>query len=280
MEYGKVVDYIRRTKNITVKEICSDILTRQTYYRFVHNNVEISYIKLLHILKVLNINTDEFLFIANNFKQSDEFIIMDEIRKSFETKNIHSLENILKTYSKSDLSQGDRLLKSLTSILLTKLNDQHDEKSESTIRDYLFNIETWTHYETVLFNNSMFIFDNEFIELIFSKSIITLTQYSTLRNYGSESCRMYINIIILFIDRGEIEKARIMLKKVKENNIQDDWLYEKLSIKFITEIINYLNSGKKLIHFNECKKIILVLENLDANNSAKMFNSYLNKFAT
>ena len=79
------------------------------------------------------------------------------------------------------------------------------------LREYLINIETWTHYETVLFNNSMFILDNEFIELVFAKINYNIEKYSTLRYYGNESIRMFINMVILYIDRQDlIRKVKVL----------------------------------------------------------------------
>lgn len=280
MEYGKVVDFIRRTKNITVKEVCGDTLTRQTYYRFVNNDVEISYVKFFHILSVLNINADEFIFIANNYRQSSEYVLMDKIRKYFETNDIDSLKKIVKIYPGDNTSKRDCLLNALASVLLAKLTNQKDKEAEMLIREYLFNIETWTHYETVLFNNAMFIFEDEFIELIYSKAMVTLTQYSTLRYYGSEACRMYINIIILFIDRKQIDKARTMLDRIRALRIQDDWLYEKLCIRFFTDLIKFLDSDNNSFYYKKCENTIEVLKNLEAIDSAQMFKNYLSRFVS
>lgn len=72
MEIGETVEFIRHSKNISIKQVCGDYLTRQTYYRFIKNNLDISSKKLLYILDNLNVNVDEFLFLLvitlNNIK--------------------------------------------------------------------------------------------------------------------------------------------------------------------------------------------------------------------
>lgn len=50
MEIGETVEFIRHSKNISIKQVCGDYLTRQTYYRFIKNNLDISSKKLLYIL--------------------------------------------------------------------------------------------------------------------------------------------------------------------------------------------------------------------------------------
>lgn len=49
MEIGETVEFIRHSKNISIKQVCGDYLTRQTYYRFIKNNLDISSKKLLYI---------------------------------------------------------------------------------------------------------------------------------------------------------------------------------------------------------------------------------------
>lgn len=57
MEIGETVEFIRHSKNISIKQVCGDYLTRQTYYRFIKNNLDISSKKLLYILDNLNAET-------------------------------------------------------------------------------------------------------------------------------------------------------------------------------------------------------------------------------
>ncbi|EFR44647.1 hypothetical protein STRPS_2022 [Streptococcus pseudoporcinus LQ 940-04] len=57
---GETVEFIRHSKNIPIKQVCGDYLTRQTYYRFIKNNLDISSKKLLYILDNFNVNVDEF----------------------------------------------------------------------------------------------------------------------------------------------------------------------------------------------------------------------------
>ncbi|HGA1552694.1 TPA: Rgg/GadR/MutR family transcriptional regulator, partial [Streptococcus suis] len=125
----------------------------------------------------------------------------------FENKDIKELNNLLTNYS-SKSSSKEQVLSSLISSLIGRLTGEKAPNEEKLLREYLINIETWTHYETVLFNNSMFIFDNEFIELVFAKINYNIEKYSTLRYYGNESIRMFINMVILYIDRQDLIRAQ------------------------------------------------------------------------
>lgn len=277
MEIGETVEFIRHSKNISIKQVCGDYLTRQTYYRFIKNNLDISSKKLLYILDNLNVNVDEFLFISNNFKQYKEFIDMDTAKHYFECRNIEGLNHILDSY-KDSKSTKEKNLFALVKVLLATLTEE-DCLTERTylsnylISNYLINIETWSHYETVLFNNCMFIFESCFIEMVFSKVILNLDKYNTLRYYGNESIRMFVNMLILFIQRQEYDKASEILAKIEDYQLNDDCLYERCCVSFFDGIIGLIN-GKEGAE-QKCVQILEIFQLLNCKTIHHMFQTYL-----
>lgn len=271
MDFGKTVEFIRRQKNFSIKQICGDYLSRQTYYRFVKNEVDISSSKLFFMLDKLNVDVDEFLFICNNFQLPKEFSDMEKVKYYFEKNDIKSLEE-LRTYYIQQHDIKQKILFCLVTVLLGRLTRNSVFEEEKILKEYLFNIETWTHYEIVLFNNSMFIFDNDFIELVFNKVNIHLNNYSPLRYYGSESIRMLINMVILYIDRQDLNRAQDILLTLKNRKLHDDWIYEKCCILFFDNIITYLMKGDSL---DVCKSILRVFRLVDSSSIANMFEVYL-----
>ena len=271
MDFGKTVEFIRRQKNFSIKQICGDYLSRQTYYRFVKNEVDISSSKLFFMLDKLNVDVDEFLFICNNFQLPKEFSDMGKVKYYFEKNDIKSLEE-LRTYYIQQRDTKQKILFCLVTVLLGRLTRNSVFEEEKILKEYLFNIETWTHYEIVLFNNSMFIFDNDFIELVFTKVNIHLNNYSPLRYYGSESIRMLINMVILYIDRQDLNRAQDILLTLKNKKLHDDWIYEKCCILFFDNIITYLTKGDSL---DVCKSILRVFRLVDSSSITNMFEVYL-----
>ncbi|MCE2058148.1 Rgg family transcriptional regulator [Streptococcus thermophilus] len=272
MNFGQTVEFIRHKKNFSIKQICGDYLSRQTYYRFVKDEIDISAKKLFYILDSLNVNVDEFLFINNNFQVSKEFSDMEKVKFHFENKDIKELNNLLTNYS-SKSSSKEQVLSSLISSLIGRLTGEKAPNEEKLLREYLINIETWTHYETVLFNNSMFIFDNEFIELVFAKINYNIEKYSTLRYYGNESIRMFINMVILYIDRQDLIRAQQTLDTLQTFKLNDDCLYEKSCILFFSEVLNYLT--RKTSTLNNCFSVITYFKMVGSTSIASMFELYL-----
>ncbi|HGN7535732.1 TPA: XRE/MutR family transcriptional regulator [Streptococcus pyogenes] len=293
MEIGETVEFIRHSKNISIKQVCGDYLTRQTYYRFIKNNLDISSKKLLYILDNLNVNVDEFLFISNNFKQYKEFIDMDTAKHYFECRNIEGLNHILDSY-KDSKSTKEKNLFALVKVLLATLTEEDCLTERTYLSNYLINIETWSHYETVLFNNCMFIFVNIetwshyetvlfnncmfifescFIEMVFSKVILNLDKYNTLRYYGNESIRMFVNMLILFIQRQEYDKASEILAKIEDYQLNDDCLYERCCVSFFDGIIGLIN-GKEGAE-QKCVQILEIFQLLNCKTIHHMFQTYL-----
>lgn len=280
MEIGETVEFIRHSKNISIKQVCGDYLTRQTYYRFIKNNLDISSKKLLYILDNLNVNVDEFLFISNNFKQYKEFIDMDTAKHYFECRNIDGLNHILDSYKDSKSTKEKNLfalvkvlLATLTKVLLATLTEEDCLTERTYLSNYLINIETWSHYETVLFNNCMFIFESCFIEMVFSKVILNLDKYNTLRYYGNESIRMFVNMLILFIQRQEYDKASEILAKIEDYQLNDDCLYERCCVSFFDGIIGLIN-GKEGAE-QKCVQILEIFQLLNCKTIHHMFQTYL-----
>ncbi|HES2578684.1 TPA: quorum-sensing system transcriptional regulator RopB/Rgg1 [Streptococcus pyogenes] len=270
MEIGETVEFIRHSKNISIKQVCGDYLTRQTYYRFIKNNLDISSKKLLYILDNLNVNVDEFLFISNNFKQYKEFIDMDTAKHYFECRNIEGLNHILDSY-KDSKSTKEKNLFALVKVLLATLTEEDCLTERTYLSNYLINIETWSHYETVLFNNCMFIFESCFIEMVFSKVILNLD--NTLRYYGNESIRMFVNMLILFIQRQEYDKASEILAKIEDYQLNDDCLYERCCVSFFDGIIGLIN-GKEGAE-QKCVQILEIFQLLNCKTIHHMFQTYL-----
>ncbi|HEQ6363564.1 TPA: quorum-sensing system transcriptional regulator RopB/Rgg1 [Streptococcus pyogenes] len=270
MEIGETVEFIRHSKNISIKQVCGDYLTRQTYYRFIKNNLDISSKKLLYILDNLNVNVDEFLFISNNFKQYKEFIDMDTAKHYFECRNIEGLNHILDSY-KDSKSTKEKNLFALVKVLLATLTEEDCLTERTYLSNYLINIETWSHYETVLFNNCMFIFESCFIEMVFSKVILNLDKYNTLRYYGNESIRMFVNMLILFIQRQEYDKASEILAKIEDYQLNDDCLYERCCVSFFDGIIGLIN-GKEGAE-QKCVQILEIFQLLNCKTIHHMFQT-------
>jgi Rgg/GadR/MutR family transcriptional activator len=276
MELGETLEFIRRNKNISLKTLCGTTLSRQNYYRIVHGQVNTSINTFKFILDQLHVNFDEFYFIKNNFRQDKIFADMNKVKIFFDKGDLKSLDKMIAKYLElKQINQSYLHMYCLINVLKHKLSNHASGPCEALLRDYLTNVETWTHYETVLFNNCMFIFSTEFIDVILSKSLHNLSMYSTLRKYGNESFRMLTNVLILFIEREEFERATFILNKLHQNRLTDDLLFEKACLEFFENAM-LLVTGETTSDA-ECQRIINLFRELGSDGLAVIFERYLQK---
>lgn len=174
---------------------------------------------------------------------------------------------------KNSKSTKEKNLFALVKVLLATLTEEDCLTERTYLSNYLINIETWSHYETVLFNNCMFIFESCFIEMVFSKVILNLDKYNTLRYYGNESIRMFVNMLILFIQRQEYDKASEILAKIEDYQLNDDCLYERCCVSFFDGIIGLIN-GKEGAE-QKCVQILEIFQLLNCKTIHHMFQTYL-----
>lgn len=79
------------------------------------------------------------------------------------------------------------ILASLTEVLLARLEHKNIDLKENELYKYLVKTETWTRYELVMFNNSMFYFDAEALNKYFrqNKFNVTYDKKINLSNHDS-----------------------------------------------------------------------------------------------
>ena len=122
----------------------------------------------------LHINFEEFIYIQNKYEIDKYQKLLKKAQVATHQKNIKELEKI-----KNDLIIMQKLteyteplhLKCIITLTINQLKrEPYDENAKQIITDYLEQCETWMHYELVLFNNAMFIFDLRLIKVMKRKS--------------------------------------------------------------------------------------------------------------
>lgn len=273
LNVGETIEYIRSRKNISIKEICGNQLSRQTYYRIVHNDLDTSVSNFLFILKQLNVELDEFFFIKNNFQKeriNQDLILLRAFFEKQEKKKIFLLKNKYERLENKALKEVH--IHNLIAVYLLMLEGKNCEDHKKVLVNYLINVETWTHYECILFNNCMFIFNTEIIDIILSKVAANFDSYSSLRQYGNESFRMYANVVLLFIEKMDFEKACKYFTVLQNISLSEDALFEKNSLLFITGLLELLHCVEGGIQ--KCNTAIQILKYLNCQTTATMFENY------
>jgi len=68
MDIGSTIELIRQNKNIPIKSLIGEVMSRAHYYRITNGQSDMTVKNFFNILERLNVSLEEFLFIKNNFK--------------------------------------------------------------------------------------------------------------------------------------------------------------------------------------------------------------------
>lgn len=275
IEFGKTISYIRKEKNIPVKNLIDNKMSRASYTRFTEGKNHTSINNFVALLDGLHITFEEFLYINRGFETADIYRILNKTYELFLNHQIDDLRNLLNkviTYIKDN--KVHNLIHTACIIRLTL--DVLEKKSynigaKNIIRDYLLKCEIWTHYELVIFNNIMFIFDIDTINILSKRVLHNLEKYQNMRGYGSESFRSLINILTIYINNKELRRAEKMLSTIENFSLGKDMLFEKNIRQLYIGLVSLLTGNQ-----NGKEKIINAMNVFKFTNSNEYFNFYKN----
>ena len=270
MEVWEIVERVRKLKGISISEICGDEVSRSVYDRFVKNEADTTVSKLTYFLDRINLDYDE-LKIFNYPENVNEINhMMKEIQTAFlakDTDELLRIANFCKVRQSNPCKRDENLI-SLCELLVARLKGEPFDAVETNVYQYLINSHTWTHYELVLFNNCMFIFTPDFVDLILERAIMSLSMYKDSKDGRSESFRMLVNAIVYFIQSGERTDAWKYLEKMDEFHLDEDMYFEtnlRLFLQGIWETLRGKEEGKIKV-----KQSLMICEYLSSKQYKQM----------
>ena len=248
MEIYEAVATLRKDKNIKIEEAIGNSMSRASFNRYINGKTDLYTSHFLELLEKLHVSLEEIEFMCNGYTDNVEKQLMKELKHAFEDQNIHELNFILQ-HCRNEYALDKNVLyshlASLTEVLLARLEHKNIDLKENELYKYLVKTETWTRYELVMFNNSMFYFDAEALKQILPKAINKLAYYKEINPYANEGFRLLINAIIAFISKNEIHQALIYIRILEKHPLNEDQAYEALLQKFLI--------GVKLILIDDSK---------------------------
>lgn len=91
INFGQTIRQIRLAKGITQPEIYAGVMSRSFYSEFEHNRHHIRVDQFIALLKNLNVDISEFLFIANHYDVDDENELTQLVNDLYNERNISAL---------------------------------------------------------------------------------------------------------------------------------------------------------------------------------------------
>ena len=280
--YGKIISNIRAAKGVPVRELTSGICGRTAYSNFVMNRTRTSINNFESFLNRLHVSFAEFKYIANGFETDYEQQYVIDLQKAIARNDVKKIEKLLKKAINYCYIYNDEKYKHLaciTKLTIDRLKgNQLNDNAKNIVTNYLIKCETWTHYELIMFNNAMFAFSLDQIRMFREKVIHNLERYQNLRVYGSESFRVLINMLMVFIESQSYRDIQIMMGLINNYQLNEDMLFEETLRLYFSGILKLINhecsNGMKDIN-----QALTILNVLNAQSYSNNLKKYLNLIA-
>lgn len=276
--YGKIVSNIRIAKGVPIGKLISGICSRTAYGNFVMNRTRTSVDNFMKLLAKLHVSYTEFKYIANGFETDYEQQFVMDLQKAIAQNDLEQLDALLqRVLNYSAIYENDEKYQHLvwiTQLTIDKMKGvQLDENVRQKVANYLIKCETWTHYELMMFNNAMFAFSLDQIRAFREKVIHNLEKYQNLRVYGSESFRVLINMLMVFIENQSYRDIRIMMGLINNYQLNEDMLFEKTLRLYFTGILDLINQKipAGLTKVEQAFEVLSILNAKDYHQNLKQY---------
>lgn len=280
---GETLKYIRKSKNLTQKEVYTNIISRASYQNFESNKQTPSISVLNQLLNVLGMSKEEFFFVQNNKRlnaRGELKYLYDQINTSLEEDKITNL--IKKNYAYLANNNNDYEIQHLTKCLeaLTILQKEDDFKKAKKVVSYIWQ-EKMKQDELYLTDikilaSIFYIFPEETALNIAKRINKELKTYQKFENTIRLQISILLNTSSFLLMHNKIKEAELfvndVLRLAKDNKYYLQWavaIGKKGIIQFLLNKKDYKQNIEK------CYKL---LEYMDEPLQLEDFKTELNKY--
>lgn len=286
-KYGPTIKQIRTSKNITLKETYSGILSKSFAIDFEKGMYDIKFSKMLEVLNRIMISADEMIFIHNNY----HLVNLDNIITNINTNNLKTsykyINKELKSIDESFFYKDTKTnLKYMQLTLLKNINlkekileKEECKKAKQYIKNYLFKTESWTLEEIKIFSDMNFIFDKDRTEF-FIMAWENVEKYKNYPDFKIILSHLLINnLYYLFIEK-EYTIIKSVIKRLKEITDDITMLHWNVITMYFEGIYLYSKNKeeKRINKIKEAEKILYLTKQFEIINQLnECFNIIKNK---
>lgn len=278
--FAETIEKIRTMKDIPVRTLVEDIMDPSQYSRFKKNQSHIAADKLFALIDRLNVSFEEFMFIHEKDDDMSFINLQKRLSAAFNAHDIATLHQI-STQAQAIFDQTNipkmRHIAISADLMPARLNQvaftasQQAEIAELT--EYLFQLDMWTHYDIVLFNNNIFAFAPK-DRFAFTQAIIkNLGTYKDYIHNRSEYVFFITNLIIGAIANQQVEVAINYIQFLKGIDLDQKMLTEKLIVLFFDGVLAYLQSPDKPL--DKCETALTIMDQLELTDFKNGFTNVI-----
>ena len=277
--YGTVIRNIRKRKGLTLKEVAGNGVSLSQLSNFELNNSGFSLDKLFTVLENMSVSLEEFEHAVRGYRLNPFDQLVREASSLFNEENIHGLKKLINDQKKNSPPPGGWAVRQkLTLIMIKNKLAEIDEKTrlreeeKEQVVDYLIHVKEWTHYELILYSNTMSALSTDDLVDLTQDILSRTVYYQEIPRNRQLVTGVILNSIIILLNRKEMELARRFEKILRFKQIDEESLFDKNLLLFATGALEFYegqkDSGKK-----KMKQAIEIFDCLKSYHLSQMYKA-------
>lgn len=250
MKFGYYIKSLRKSKNLTLKELSKNLMSISFLSKFERDETDITFSHLLDLLNRLNMNFDEFMFMTKYSFSYKE--LLQEINKAYLNNNILALKYLYK--QECELYEENKLYAHfLNSIMIKAIIHDIDatfssitSEEATAISDFFMSIDYFGDYEISLFGNSLRCLEHNIIMLIMSEMHKKLDILSLGDDIRIKMIHITLNIATLAYEKNKNEDMKYALGLAKSLIDKRQLYFEINKLNFLKGIYEFSYGNKKI----------------------------------
>jgi len=273
--YGGIVRDIRNAKGLTLKEVAGNGISVSQLSSFETGKSNLTLDKFFVVLENMGVSFEEFEHVAHGYRFNPFDQLLKKTTKLFNDGNIQGLRKLINDQKKNSFS-GVR--HELTIIMIKNQLaeiDEHTrlrEEEKKKVMDYLINVREWTHFELVLYSNTMRTLSTDDLVDITQDILSRAMYYQEIRRNRHLVTIIVLNSMIVMVDRKELTRARGFEKILHQQQIDEANLFDKNLLLFATGVLEFYE-GEKDSGKRKMKQAIEIFNTLESYRFAERYQT-------
>lgn len=273
-DYGKVYQYIRKSKGLTQEEVCQEVFARSTLARIESGKVIPQFDTMMFLLRQIDMGLDEFEYICNYYQPNQRQKIINQLSNLSGislTSDLEKLVSLCDEYlQKEHDTPIERIYKILkVNLLLGKSQDFFTNPQLNQLTQDIWNEiekqDVWYFNDLKLLSTILYHFSFENIETNTQKILENLKKYSDYRetNYYQFSILMNLSTIYLRNDRiKEAQAIALWALEIAQKLKRFDCLgFAQVRLGICQKDEEMIKKGVALLKLTEENHLVASLEN-------------------
>jgi HTH-type transcriptional regulator, SHP2-responsive activator len=278
---GELINLFRENKGMSQAELSDGILSKAQLSKFERDLTIISVDKFLALLERLHVTLAEFgnaLVIQENLYEQS---ILEDITKAVINNNKDQAQ-LVKERAEQHLKKHPGKYNQLTLIMVKAMIFDMEKETlpkadTKVLADYLFSVDGWTHFELLLFGNTMSSLPLVTVNQLARELASQINEAWEIHQNFQLNINLLYNVVILNLSAKDLTTARLFLRVMKHSHVEDSMMAERYLIALADALCVYCGepTGE---HENHVNRIIEVQKEIGSTNFFVAFKNQAKMF--